>query len=110
MFLAVEGDGRDGPGRQGAAAARIESDSPAQETSICRALRYVAEELLRDEGFSEVMFVEVPLTGPISSGWPPGEADLGMNFVASNNVRVDAAEDRQGGDGTSASSTSYGRS
>jgi NitT/TauT family transport system substrate-binding protein len=60
-------------------------------TSICWAPQYVAEGLLRDEGFSEVTYVDMP-TGAISVRLAAGEADLGMNFVGPNIVRIDAGD------------------
>ena len=82
------------------ATARIARAEPAPETrrlrllkttSICWAPQYVAEPLLREEGFSEVVYVEMP-TGPVSPRLAAGEADLGMNFVAPNIVRIDAGD------------------
>jgi NitT/TauT family transport system substrate-binding protein len=49
--------------------------------AICLAPQYVAEELLRIEGFSDVEYVEVPYTG--ISGLTTGRADLTMDYAPS---------------------------
>jgi len=76
-------------------------DEPPPETtrirllktaSICWAPQYVAEDLLRAEGFSDVTYVEMPPTGAISTRLAAGEADLGMNFVGPNLIRIDAGD------------------
>ena len=59
--------------------------------SICWAPQYVAEDLLHGEGFGEITYVDMP-TGAISVRLAAGEADLGMNFVGPNIVRVDAGD------------------
>src|SRR5215467_14464225 len=59
--------------------------------SICWAPQYVAEDLLHEEGFGEVTYVDMP-TGAISVRLAAGDADLGMNFVGPNIVRVDAGD------------------
>ena len=82
------------------ATVRIASAEPPPETtrlrllktgSICWAPQYVAEQLLRDEGFTDVSYVDMP-TGAISVRLAAGEADLGMNFVGPNIVRIDAGD------------------
>jgi NitT/TauT family transport system substrate-binding protein len=83
------------------AAARTASAEPPPETkrirllkttSICWAPQYVAEDLLHGEGFTEVTYVQMPPTGAISTRLAAGEADLGMNFVGPNIVRIDAGD------------------
>ena len=61
-------------------------------SSICWAPQYVAEDLLHAEGFSDVTYVDMPPTEAISVRLAAGEADLGMNFVGPNLVRVDAGD------------------
>jgi len=83
------------------ATARRASAEPPPETSrlrllktssICWAPQYVAEDLLHAEGFSDVTYVDMPPTEAISVRLAAGEADLGMNFVGPNLVRVDAGD------------------
>jgi NitT/TauT family transport system substrate-binding protein len=83
------------------ATARSVSAEPRPETkrirllknpSICWAPQYVAEDLLHAEGFSEVAYVPNPPTTAISTQLAAGEADLGMNFVGPNIVRIDAGD------------------
>ena len=60
-------------------------------TGICVAPQYVADDLLRAEGFTDVEYV------PASAGIPAkavgsGAADITMNFVAPTLMRVDAGD------------------
>jgi len=61
----------------------------ANVPGICIAPQYVAEDLLRAEGFTDVRYVEVPVNteGP-SMG--RGEADFSMSFVADFIQDIDA--------------------
>jgi NitT/TauT family transport system substrate-binding protein len=59
--------------------------------SICWAPQYLAVDLLRSEGFTEVTYVDMP-TGAISPYLVSGKADLSMNFVGPNIMRVDAGD------------------
>jgi NitT/TauT family transport system substrate-binding protein len=59
--------------------------------SICWAPQYIAEELLRTEGFSDISYFEIP-GGPVSTPLVAGEADISMNFVGPNIVRLDAGD------------------
>src|ERR1044071_3217300 len=61
-------------------------------TSMCWAPQYVAEELLRAEGFTEVTYQEIPVGIPVSKLLSAGEADLSLNFVGPNLVRVDQGD------------------
>jgi NitT/TauT family transport system substrate-binding protein len=85
----------------GAAALLIQSRSAAAEpppeigrirlartASICLSPQYVAEELLRLEGFSEVDYPEVPYTG--GDELASGRADLTMDYVPSLVWKLDA--------------------
>jgi NitT/TauT family transport system substrate-binding protein len=61
----------------------------AQSPSTCFAPQYLAAELLRADGFSQVQYVK-PATGqPVHTVLVSGEADISMNFSAPNIVRVD---------------------
>ena len=82
------------------AAVRPAGSEPASETSrlrllrtgsICWAPQYLAEELLHGEGFTKVTYVDMP-TGAVSARLASGEADLSMNFVGPNIIRVDAGD------------------
>jgi NitT/TauT family transport system substrate-binding protein len=57
---------------------------------LCTAPQYVAEPLLRDEGFTEVQYVKVEGTVGIEKTLTSGEADIGMNYAAPIIIRVDA--------------------
>jgi NitT/TauT family transport system substrate-binding protein len=59
--------------------------------SICWAPQYVAEQLLRTEGFSDISYVETP-GGSVSTLLAAGRADISMNFVGPNIIGVDAGE------------------
>jgi NitT/TauT family transport system substrate-binding protein len=60
--------------------------------STCQAPQYVAEELLKLEGFSEVEFVDISEGGGIgiARSLAAGRADLTMNFVGPLLVELDA--------------------
>jgi NitT/TauT family transport system substrate-binding protein len=60
--------------------------------ALCWAPQYAAEELLRAEGFTDVTYSEVPIGVPVSKFVTGGEADLSMNYVAPNLVRVDQGD------------------
>jgi NitT/TauT family transport system substrate-binding protein len=60
--------------------------------SICWAPQYVAEELLRDEGFAHVTYAEIPFGGPVSQHLAAGEADISMNFIAPNLIRLELGD------------------
>jgi NitT/TauT family transport system substrate-binding protein len=60
--------------------------------TVCFAPQYVAEELLRSEGFSDIQYIKAPLgigTGKVLAS---GEADLSMWFNASVIMRIDAGD------------------
>jgi NitT/TauT family transport system substrate-binding protein len=59
--------------------------------AICLAPQYVAEELLRMEGFDQVEYVDVPYTG--GSGLIAGLADLSMDYTPSLVWALDAGAD-----------------
>jgi len=60
--------------------------------SICQAPQYVAEELLKTEGFTEVHYVEKQGGKGIESALASGEADINMHFVAPTILRLDAGD------------------
>jgi NitT/TauT family transport system substrate-binding protein len=65
-----------------------------QAPTVCFAPQYVAGELLRSEGFTDVQYVKVPVPPGIGVGkiLAAGEADLSMWFAASVITRVDAGD------------------
>ena len=61
----------------------------AQIPGICVAPQYVAEELLRGEGFTDVQYVKVG-SGAMYKAFDAGEIDISMAFVAPFIMQVDA--------------------
>src|SRR5436309_9719340 len=59
--------------------------------SICWAPQYIADDLLRAEGFTDITYVEMA-TGAVSVRLAAGEADMSLNFVGPNIIRVDAGD------------------
>ena len=60
--------------------------------SICQAPQYVAEELLRSEGFVDVQYVVKPTPGEIGKALASGEADINLHFAGPLIMDVDAGE------------------
>jgi NitT/TauT family transport system substrate-binding protein len=58
--------------------------------SICQAAQHVAEDFLRDEGFTDVQYIRKAGGKGISAALASGEADISMHFVAPMIVDVDA--------------------
>ena len=63
-----------------------------RSTSLCWAPQFMAEELLRTEGFTDIIYREIPVGRPISLALGAGEADISMNFVAPNLIRVEQGD------------------
>jgi len=63
-----------------------------KSTSMCWAPQFVAEELLKAEGFTDVSYAEMPEGMPISLFLSRDQADISMNFVAPNLIRVDQGD------------------
>jgi NitT/TauT family transport system substrate-binding protein len=63
-----------------------------QTPSMCQAPQYVAEELLRGEGFTEVDYVKKAGPYDIADALASGEVDLSLHFSARLIVRVDRGE------------------
>ena len=61
----------------------------SQIPGICVAPQYVAEELLRGEGFTDVQYVKVG-SGAMYQAFGAGEIDISMAFVAPFIMQVDA--------------------
>jgi NitT/TauT family transport system substrate-binding protein len=78
----------------------VAAESPPETTrlrlvripSICQAPQYVAEELLKTEGFTEVQYIEKQGSKGIESALASGEADINMHFAAPTIVRLDAGD------------------
>src|SRR5262245_28538992 len=60
--------------------------------SICRAPQYVADELLRGQGFTEIEYVQKAGGGASVNALAKGEADLSMNYSGPVIVRLDAGD------------------
>ena len=63
-----------------------------QVPSICMAAQYVAEELLRGEGFTDVQYIKKPGAKGIETALASGEADVNMHFNARLIMRVEAGD------------------
>jgi NitT/TauT family transport system substrate-binding protein len=60
--------------------------------SICRAPQYVADELLRGQGFTEIEYVRKAGGGASVKALAEGEADISMNYSGPVIVRLDAGD------------------
>jgi hypothetical protein len=58
-----------------------------QTFAVCEAPQYVAEELLRGEGFTDVQYVEQDGPAAIAGAVSSGEADISMNFFAGSRIQ-----------------------
>jgi NitT/TauT family transport system substrate-binding protein len=63
-----------------------------QVPSICQNPSYVAEEFLRDEGFTDVHYVKKEGTEGIEKALASGEADLNGHFAAPLIIRLEAGD------------------
>jgi len=82
--------------------ARLASAEPPPETkrlrlvqipSICQAPQYVAEQLLQDEGFTDVQYLKKPgATKGIEAALASGEADTNMHLAGPLIMRLDAGD------------------
>ena len=63
-----------------------------QTPSICLAAQYVAEELLRSEGFTDVQYIKKPGAKGIEPALASGEADINMHFNARLIMRAEAGD------------------
>ena len=63
-----------------------------QIPSICQAPSYVAEELLRSEGFTEVYYLKKAGTADIETALASGEADINGHFAAPLLLRLEAGD------------------
>jgi NitT/TauT family transport system substrate-binding protein len=63
-----------------------------QRPSICVAPQYVAEELLRSEGFTDIRYIKKAGPKEIEPALASGEIDIAMHFAAPNVIRVEAGD------------------
>lgn len=84
----------------GLAPRRGAADPPPETTrirlvnapSLCLAPQYVAEELLRSEGFSDVQYLKVEGTAGIPRTLAAGEADISMHFAGPLVIQIDLGD------------------
>ena len=69
---------------------RIRLPRVRQAPNICWAPAYIAEDLLKAEGFSDVRFVDYPDSAKVYPGMATGETDIMMGFVAPTIYQIDA--------------------
>jgi len=87
-------------GLLGLQARRVAAEPPPETTtitlvqtpSICLAPQFVAEELLRAEGFMEVHYIKKPGGKGIETALVSGEANINMHFGAPTLIRLDAGD------------------
>ena len=87
-------------GPLGLHARRVAAEPPPETTkitlvqtpSICLAPQYVAEELLRAEGFTEVHYIKKQGGKGIETALVSGEANINMHFGAPTLIRLDAGD------------------
>jgi NitT/TauT family transport system substrate-binding protein len=63
-----------------------------QIPSTCRSPEWIAEELLRSEGFTDVQYIPVPGTQGVERALASGEADLAGHFAAPVILRLEAGD------------------
>jgi len=63
-----------------------------QTPSMCQSPQYVAEELLRGEGFTDVQYVKKEGPEAIAGAVAEGEADINMHFSGPLIIRLDRGE------------------
>jgi len=63
-----------------------------QAPTICQAAQFLAEELLRREGFTDVQYIKKPGAKGIETSLASGEADINMHFNARLIMRVEAGD------------------
>ena len=75
-----------------AAEAELETTSVRllKNPAICMAPLYVADELLRTEGFTDIRFVDIPSAGDIPKALADGKVDFAGGFAAFHVAAIDA--------------------
>lgn len=61
-------------------------------TSICQAPQYVAEELLRGEGFTDIQYITKSSPGEIGKTLASGEANINLHFAGPLILSLDAGD------------------
>jgi len=62
----------------------------AKTPALCTAPQFIAEELLRAEGFTEINFVDIPLAADASRAVTTGKVDLIVGYASQHVVDLDA--------------------
>src|SRR3984893_12578538 len=77
----------------GADEGRLETTSLrlTKVTDMCMAPQFIAEELLRAEGFTDIQYVEIPIP-EISKTIGSGKADLGLGYISGFLVSIDRGQ------------------
>ena len=73
-------------------AARNDANPDSENPSTCRTPEWLADELLRAEGFTEVKYIDVQGTLGVERALASGEADLAGHFAAPVIVRLEAGD------------------
>ncbi|MGH7836157.1 MAG: twin-arginine translocation signal domain-containing protein, partial [Candidatus Binatia bacterium] len=63
-----------------------------QIPSTCRSPEWIAEELLRTEGFTDVQYIPMQGTVGVERSLASGEADIGGHFAAPVILRLEAGD------------------
>ena len=61
-------------------------------TSICQAPQYIAEELLRNEGFTDIQYIAKASPGEIGKALATGDADINLHFAGPLVLALDAGD------------------
>ena len=61
-------------------------------TSICQAPQYIAEEMLRGEGFTDIQYVTKSSPGEIGKALASGEADINLHFAGPLILALDTGD------------------
>src|SRR5689334_21597777 len=61
-----------------------------QRASICRAPQYLAKELLRHEGFTDIQYIRVQSASEGEVALAAGDVNINLNFAAPNILRLHA--------------------
>ena len=63
-----------------------------QTPSMCQAAQYVADDLLREAGFTDVIYVKKPSPIAIGPALASGEADINLHFAGPLLTQIDAGD------------------
>jgi NitT/TauT family transport system substrate-binding protein len=87
-------------GCQNAPSARVDLNGSLETTrlrviqtgSLCISPQFVAQDLLRGEGFADLEYVKKPGASGIGWGLASGEADISLHFAGSSIIQIDAGD------------------